>query len=197
MNIQVARKLHERRYRPNPVMTTGELLNLIGSEGMQEAIDKRWLVPDQDTGFLMLNVTGGKLVELESACRCECGKTDCECAAKNEGTPAFTMPMREAFAAFGVTRPGGLTGGNAPQMPSPMTRPAVASTPTSSVPQQKKTPRVGDPAMVEQGGQTYTGEISGFEQDGRVRLRWRGQRPPEDRAYGPTEFLVTDEKPHA
>lgn len=194
MNIKVARKLHERRFRPNPVMTTGELMNLIGSDGIQEAIEKRWLVPDMDSGFLMLNINGGKLAELESACLCPCGKTDCACV-EHVSESMSTMPMREAFAAFGVTRPGGITGGSAPAMPAPMTpRP---QTPTSHVDAPAKAPRVGDPAMVEQNGQTYTGEISGFEPDGRVRLRWRGSRPPEDRAYGPNEFLVTDQKPHA
>jgi hypothetical protein len=193
MNIQVARKLHERRFRPNPVMTTGELLNLIGSEGMQEAIDKRWLVPDQDTGFMMLNFHGGKLLELESACRCACGKTDCACEKAAEDKPAFTMPMREAFAGFGVSRPGTPTGG--PSQPAPMTR-HPDPTPTSQSPAPPRSYRTGEPVMIEQDKVTYQGEISGFEPDGRVRVRWSGQRPPEDRAFGPGEFLVTD-KPNA
>lgn len=190
MNIQVARKLHERRYRPNPVMTTGELLNLVGSDGMQEAIDKRWLVPDQDTGFLMLNLNGGKLVELEAACRCRCGKTDCQCEAKTEDASASTMPMREAFAAFGVSRPGTPTGGAS--QPAPMMR-QVDPTPTQQVPQGPRKWRSGEPVEVEQDNVQYQGEISGFEPDGRIRVRWSGQRPPEDRAFGPGEFLVKDE----
>jgi hypothetical protein len=194
MNIQVARKLHERRFRPNPVMTTGELLNLIGSEGMQEAIDKRWLVPDQDTGFMMLNFHGGKLLELESACICEkCRKTDCSCEKAAEDKPAFTMVMREAFAGFGVSRPGTPTGG--PSQPAPMTR-HPDPTPTSQSPAPPRSYRTGEPVMIEQDKVTYQGEISGFEPDGRVRVRWSGQRPPEDRAFGPGEFLVTD-KPNA
>lgn len=196
MNIIVARKLHERRFRPNPVMTTGELLNLIGSEGMQEALDRRWLVPDQDTGFLTLNLHGGKLIELESACRCACGKTDCSCEQMGESKPSSTMPMREAFSGFGVGRPGSPTssvGGGVTQ-PAPMMR-VPDPTPTEQVPPSPKQYRIGDPAMVEQDNVTYQGEISGFEPDGRVRLRWRGQRPPNERAYGPGEFLVTKETP--
>ena len=194
MNINVARKLHERRFRPSPTMTTGELINLIGSDGMQEAMNKRWLVPDMDSGFLMLNLNGGKLAELESACVCACGKTDCGCVEKLAESMT-TMPMREAFAAFGVARPGGVTGGSAPAMPAPMLpRP---QTPTSHVDKPAKAPNVGDPAVVEQDGQTYTGEISGFEPDGRVRLRWKGSRPAQDRPYGPNEFLVPDNPAHA
>lgn len=194
MNIIVARKLHERRFRPNPVMTTGELLNLIGSDGLQEALQNRWIVPDQDTGFLTLNINGGKMVELESACRCgACGKTDCACAAASETGQLSTMPtsMREAFAGFGVSRPGAPTTST---QPTPMTR-SADPTPTEQVSPGQRQWRVGDPAMVEQDNVTYQGTISGFEPDGRVRLRWRGQRPPNDRAYGPGEFLVTNENP--
>lgn len=194
MNIIVARKLHERRFRPNPVMTTGELLNMIGSEGMQEALERRWLVPDQDTGFLMLNFNGGKLVELESACLCACGKTDCSCEQAIESKASSTMPMREAFAGFGVSRPSAPTGGST--QPAPMMR-VPDPTPTQQTPTAPKQYRVGDPAMVEQDSVTYQGEISGFEPDGRVRLRWRGQRPPNDRSYGPGEFMVTKESPAA
>lgn len=177
-------------------MTTGELLNLIGNEGMKEALDRRWLVPDQDSGFLTLNMHGGKLLELENACLCACGKTDCSCAETVE-TASTVMPasMREAFAGFGVTRPGTPTGIGAEQ-PAPMMR-VPDPTPTQQVAEPPRQYRQGDPATVEQDNVTYQGEISGFEPDGRVRLRWRGQRPPNDRAYGPGEFLVTDQKPNA
>lgn len=189
MNIQVARKLHERRYRPSPVVTTGEMLNLIGSDGLQEALANRWLVPDQDTGFLTLNMNGGKMLELEAACRCHCGKMDCACEAKTEAAPLSTMPMREAFAGYGVSRPGTPTGG--PVQPTPMQR-SPDPTPTQQVPGKLPTYRTGDPVVVEQDRVTYQGQISGFEPDGRVRVRWSGQRPPEDRPYGPGEFLVKD-----
>ena len=60
----IARKINERRHRPNPVITTGEVLSIVGSAGMQEAIQRNWLVPDLDTGYLMVNFNAGKLVEL-------------------------------------------------------------------------------------------------------------------------------------
>lgn len=193
MNIKVARKLHERRWRSSPVMTTGELLNLIGSEGIREALDRRWIVPDNDTGFLTLNIDGGKLAELESACVCACGKVECNCTALAESVQMTSMPMRETFAAFGVTRPG-ITNSGGQNMQAPMT--PRSQTPTTPASTDTNTPRMGDPAVVEHGGQTYTGEISGFESDGRIRLRWKGSKPPEDRAYGPNEFLIPD-KSHA
>lgn len=188
MNTTIARKLNERRYRPNPVLTTGELLSMIGSDGVQEALNRRWLVPDNETGFLTLNMHGGKLVELENACRCVCGKTDCACDIPDE-RPSTVMPMREAFAGFGVSRPGTPTGGAS--QPTPMSR-VPDPVPTQQTPAAPRQFRVGDPATVEQDNVAYQGEISGFEPDGRVRLRWKGQRPPSDRAYGPGEFIVKD-----
>lgn len=194
MNIIFARKLHERRFRPNPVMTTGELLALIGDDGLREALNSRFLVPDMDSGFLTLNLHGSKLAELESACRCgACGKTDCGCSPVAETGQVSTMPMREAFAAFGVSRPGNPTDST---QPTPMLR-TPDPTPTQQVPSNPKQYRVGDPAAVQQDNVTYKGEISSFEPDGRIRMRWSGQRPPNERSYGPGEFLVTDEKPGA
>jgi hypothetical protein len=186
MKMLVARKLHERRYRANPVMTTGELLNLIGQDGMQEALNQRWLVPDPDTSFLTLNQHGGKLLELENACRCACGKTDCNCPEAVEAQPSYTMPMREDFAGFGLPRPSGLTG--APQAPM-LPRPQAPLTPTSPAP-GGTAPKINDKATVREGNDEYEGIVSGFEDDGRLRLRWTGRRPSKDRAYGPYEVQV-------
>lgn len=188
MNKITARKLHERRFRPSPFLTTGELLNLIGNEGLQEALLNRWIVPELESGNLMLNVSGGKLAELEEACRCHCGKLDCSCEDASGAAPTSVMPMRETFAAYGVSRPANTPTGGSPMLPAQNR----TATPTSTPPPEQRKYKVGDPVVVDQDKTTYQGEISGFENDGRVRLRWRGQRPPEDRAYGPGEFLVTD-----
>jgi hypothetical protein len=188
MNINVARKLHERRYRPNPVMTTGELLSMIGSDGMQEAIEKRWITPDETTGFMMINHNGGKLLELEAACRCHCGKTDCACEAVKETAKLSTMPVREAFAGFGLPTPAP-TGGQAPQTMAPM-MPRPSSTPTSQAPAQNAQPKSGDTVKVTDEGKEFEGQVSGFEPDGRIRLRWGGARPVHDRPYGAGEYMV-------
>src|SRR5574337_284586 len=190
MNINVARKLHERRYRGNPVLTTGELLNMVGSDGMQEAINNRWIVPDETTGFMMINQNGGKLLELESACRCACGKTDCSCAPEAAAPASYTMPMREAFSGFGLPTPSP-TGGQTPQTMAPM-MPRPNPTPTSHGPIQGATPKSGDTVKVTDEGKEFEGQVSGFEPDGRIRLRWKGQRPVHDRPYGAGEYMVVN-----
>lgn len=190
MNITVARKLHERRFRASPMMTTGEMLNLIGSEGVQEALLKRWIVPETDSGMLMLNLHGGKMVELECACRCRCGKTDCSCNPEAVVEASYTMPMREAFAGFGLPAPG-------PGVAAPPT-----ATPTAMVQQPAKAPaaadetapKVGDEAMVAEGDKTYTGKVASVSNNGRVRLTFGATRPSEERDYGFNEVQVTKDK---
>jgi len=181
MNLTVARKLHERRFRPSLFLTTGEVLNLIGSEGMHEALDRRWLVAD-DSGYLLLNQHGGKLAELEEACRCpQCQQCVCE-----HGTPAAEetpagMPtsMREAFAAYGVARP---SVSSAPTMTLPRQQ---TQSPTSPTP---KSPEIGDDAMVVEDGKTFTGKVAGIGHDGRYRLSFGSEKPRMDREYGPNEL---------
>ena len=198
----VARKLHERRYRPSPTLTTGELLNLIGSDGMQEALEQRWVVPDMDSGFLMINTSGGKLLELENACRCACGKTDCTCAETKQAAQTTMMPtaMREAFAGLGLPRPGTPTSGTAaaaappapaaPAAPATVIMPRPPATPTTPAQPPVKQTRVGDQAAVIKDNVTYRAKVSGVEDDGRLRLNFEGPRPDEDRAYSPNEVAV-------
>lgn len=190
MNINVARKLHERRFRANPVMTTGELITLIGSDGMQEAIDKRWITPDPDTGFMMINNHGGKLQELESACLCACGKTDCSCGPAQEEKPVFTIPMREMFAGPGLPHPSPTASTSTPATPAMMPRPAAS--PTGAPQAQPQPAHSGDTVKVTDEGKEFEGQVSGFEPDGRVRLRWKGVRPVHDRPYGAGEYMVVN-----
>jgi len=191
MNIHVARKLHERRFRAAPVMTTGELLNLIGSDGLQEAMLNRWIVPDPDSGLLTLNTGGGKLLELESACRCKCGKTDCACGAEGEAGQTYTMPMREAFAGYGLERPptaSGGSGGAAPMLP----RPQAAATPTTPSDPKTTTPQIGDDVMVAEQDKTFTGKVASVAQDGRIRISFGSDKPTMNRDYGFNEVRVVD-----
>lgn len=198
MNITVARKLHERRFRPNPVVTTGELINMIGSEGMQEALLNRWLVADMDSGFLMLNQNGGKMQELESACRCHCGKTDCACPAVVEAAPTTAMPMREAFAGPGLPRPGGNAGSPTGSAQSMLPRPQAPLAPTSQTSQHDANPQIGDEVMMAENGQDFQGKVASIDQDGKMRLSFGSNKPSMDRAYANNELRkVASAQPNA
>lgn len=182
----LARFLNERRLRANPVVTTGELLSSIGSEGMQEALGKQWLVPDADTGFLMVNMNGGKLAEVEEACKCQtCKKPQCNCESQDkpvQATTAMASSMRETWAGAGIGRgsdslSGGTTMAPRPQPVSPTTSPANMKY------------RVPDPVMVaDDDGTPVVGTVSDVGEDGRYKLKFQDKKPRMDRFYNPGEL---------
>lgn len=190
MNIHVARKLHERRFRTSPVVTTGEMLNLIGSDGLQEALLNRWVVPENESGMLMLNMHGGKMIELENACRCRCGSLDCACGPETIGESMTAMPMREAFAGFGLERPP--AAGNPTPTQAVMPRPQQPMGPTAAVSAPANSPQIGDEAMVTEQNKTFTGKVASVSQDGRYRLSFGSDKPSMDRDYGFNELRVVD-----
>lgn len=180
-------------------MTTGELINLIGSDGIREALLNRWLVADNDTGFLTLNTGGGKLLELENACRCDCGSLTCECEVSAPSTQSTVMPMREAFAGFGLPHPGGgsPTGAPPPMTPRPLAQQTGAPVKPVTGPDSKN-PEIGDDTTVVDNGQAYTGKVATVGQDGRYRVSFGNNKPPMDRDYGPDELRVVGKAvPHA
>lgn len=175
-------------------MTTGELLNLIGNDGIQEALQNRWIVPDMDTGLLTLNLGGGKLQELAQACVCACGKTDCSCEAISDSKQTSTMPMREAFAGYGLPHPN--AGGGTPPPPM-LPRPQAAASPTPTTPAgpQAKPPQIGDQVMVADENKTFTGTVGVVGQDGRYRIKFGNDKPPMDREYNANELRLVGQAP--
>ena len=191
----VARKINERRHRPNPVITTGEIISTIGSEGMQEAVQRMWLVPDMDTGFLMVNQNAGKLAEIAEACNCpECHQPDCACACLkfnlNNAQPAcLPKAMREGWGAPGV---GGGSNGSGMQGQTPL-MPHAPPPPTSPTTTPPRKPQIGDQVAAKeiQNGKErlYPGKVANIAQDGRARLDFgNGERPPMDTEYGPEQL---------
>lgn len=199
MNItRIARTINERRHRPNPVITTGELISSIGSDGMQEALNRNWLIPDNDTGFLMVNYNAGKLAEIAEACKCKsCGKCDgdCDCGCQDDKPKSKTMPkgLRESiYEAWGGPGVGtAQQSGGTPMVPRPQ-----SNSPTT--PQDKNPPRVGDEVMVADDGKTYSGKVSTVGQDGRYRISFGANKPKMDRDYGPNQMQkVSNATPNA
>jgi len=57
----------------NPVVMQGEMLAALESEGLQEALQRRWLVPDPSTGFLLVSQDQSKVLEMREVAE-KCGK---------------------------------------------------------------------------------------------------------------------------
>jgi hypothetical protein len=95
---KIAATLLERRHRMTHVVLPGDLISQLGSEGMQEALRRTWLVPDMMSGSLTVNCNLGIVAQMEDAAKelCEdCKKEPCECkpAVKESQMSAWeTMP---------------------------------------------------------------------------------------------------------
>ena len=57
----------------NPVVMQGEMLAALESEGLQEALQRRWLVPDPSTGFLLVSQDQSKVIEMREVAE-SCGE---------------------------------------------------------------------------------------------------------------------------
>ena len=50
----IARKILEIRRRPSPFIMNGELMLLLGPDGFQEALNRRWLIQDSENGAMLV-----------------------------------------------------------------------------------------------------------------------------------------------
>ena len=67
----------------NPVVMQGEMLLALESEGLQEALQRRWLVPQMETGFLMVSQDQSKVLEMREVAE-RCGHCPEDLAKKKE-----------------------------------------------------------------------------------------------------------------
>jgi hypothetical protein len=180
--LSIARALDSRRHNASPLLVKSELLATIGSDGLSEALNNGWIVPDYESGYLAINTNLARLAELESACRCKkCGKKDCKCAdTKEKQCAAAPASLRENWSGIGLSRPPTSLNGSSNFVPRSPT-PSISS----SEPQDK--PRIGDDVTVADDGKSYVGKIASVSDDGRYRLSFAGDKPKMDREYNQNE----------
>ena len=51
---EIARKILEVRKRPSPFIMTGELTVLLGPDGFQEALSRRWIIHDSENAAMLV-----------------------------------------------------------------------------------------------------------------------------------------------
>ena len=51
---EIARKILEVRKRPSPFIMNGELMLLLGPDGFQEALNRRWIIQDSENGAMLV-----------------------------------------------------------------------------------------------------------------------------------------------
>lgn len=198
MNTQeIAQKLLQRRNAMNPVVMPGEMIGTLGSEAMQEALQRRWLVPNQDTGLLQVSSEMAKVIEMrECAEKCEkCGCKECECKpaeAKMESHD-FSVAHASRHPNFLHELLSPATGhdpqaGSAPAAIPPPAAPAAPTQVPASSGMHK--PGVGDSVVVAEDGKVYTGTV-GSMQGGRYKVTFGGtDKPKTNRDYADNEVKL-------
>lgn len=193
---EIAQAILERRNRMNPVVMNGEMLATIGSDGMSEALQRRWLVPSTETGHLQVSTDMAVVEEMRTIAEMP--------------TPE-TVPIKESashgFAvSHSVRERGQLT-----ELMAPMTghdnsapfRPQTPAAPTSA-PMGASVggtpggaagggagPGIGDEVVVAENGKSYAGTVGAVGNDGKYKVTFGNERPPMNRDYGTNEMKVT------
>ncbi len=191
---QLATRILQYRGSASLVMP-GTLQDEIGSEAMREALDRRWLEADVETGFLRLPSHQSKFTEMitlaEAACDickkhpCECCETcgHCPCTCpKTESTSTRSMLLGHAqrhLCEYAV--PPGYASGQAERTQGPAVKPDTQSNLTSEW-------AVGEDVAITDEGKVYQGKVASKNPDGTFKLSFGPSRPVKDRPYRKEEI---------
>lgn len=189
---ELAKKILERRNRMNPVIMSGEMIAEIGSDGMLEAQQRRWLVPNIDTGHLQVSTDLRVVEEMRALAEKEGDEKHeegCKCdKCKKDMHESHDLTLRHAHR-------------NIDELMAPMTghdnsapfKPVAPAAPTASTMPNGGAggPGVGDEVIVAENGKDFTGTIGAVGQDGKYTMTFGANKPAQNRAYGSNEFKVT------
>jgi hypothetical protein len=203
---EIATIILERRQRMNPTVMQGEMNAVLGEDGLGEAIARRWLVPNYESGYLQISPSGNIVEEMQ------------ELAAMPDPTPVVdnlseSRNLCQQHAIRGRAEIGEATflseiAAPATGRPSPgFVQAAAPGTPTSpapapAAPVAAAAPAapagpggaaagggnaVGEDVSVVQDGKAYQGKIASVN-NGRYRLSFAGPARPQDRDYAANEI---------
>ena len=188
---EIAQTLLQRRNSMSPVVMPGEMLATIGSDAMQEALQRRWLVPSTETGFLQVSADMNKVTEMRDiAEKCPtCGMKECKCEHKEAQTESHNLSVGHAsrHPNFLHELLSPATGHDPEAVPPPQ----AAATPTAPPPPGAalKKPTIGDSVVVGEDGKVYTGTV-GSVQGGRYKVSFGPEKPRTMRDYAENEVKL-------
>jgi len=61
----IAKTVLERRTRMSPIVFQGEMHEVLGADGLAEALQRRWLIPNQESGYLQVTNDEGVVEEMK------------------------------------------------------------------------------------------------------------------------------------
>lgn len=192
---EIAQIVLERRARMNPTVMQGEMLTVLGEEGLSEALSRRWLVPNFESGYLQVSNHEMAVNEMR------------EQAALPEPTPEpdrlgesrnisiqhsiraraniMEASVLSEIAAPGTGRPSpGFSGAPAPATPmssAPVPPPSAAPGGAAG------SYNIGDDVAVVENGKSFQGKVQ-TNNGGRFKVSFGGGERPADRDYAPNEL---------
>lgn len=176
------------------LMMPGQLQAEIGSEGLQDALQRAWLVPDMETGFLSLTDQATQLHEMRELAETPDVEEKTAKAPQNESRAA-AMNHSSRLVEYlplglsGSDTSGGAPGSGQPERPPTSTMPPTPTAPTN--PSQDYA--VGQDVIVASEGKAYQAKVQSKNGDGTYRLSFGPNKPTQaDRAYRKQEIQTVD-----
>ena len=184
---EIAQTILTQRNSMNPVILPGLMHAQLGAEGMQEALQRRWLVPNMETGNLQVSIDLNVVEEIRNVAAQAPAKQE-EAHVSEAHSISLAHAHRERDPINELMAPGT---GHDNSAPFKAQTPATPTTPVAPTAGAQAAPGVGDTATVAEAGKTFTGVIGSVGHDGTYQLTFGNERPPVNRSYKPTELKVT------
>lgn len=182
--------------RLNPIIQPAKLQAKIGSEAMQEAVRRRWVMPDTETGYLHLTRKAdviAEMVKLAAQHTRESKEKLTEVPVASEEFPWQRQGI-DWYESMGqhLSRPVQeiLTPGVGPSNEQPMPTASAPAKPNSTAAGAGKV-AVGSNVTVAENGRVFNGVVQSCESDGTYSLSFSGAQPPQQKRYRPEDLNIT------
>ena len=94
---EIARKILEVRKRPSPFIMTGELTVLLGPDGFQEALSRRWIIHDSENAAMLVTPLQAVIEHMKTLAEADYGPEvgDSVVVASDGSTYTATVQSKE------------------------------------------------------------------------------------------------------
>lgn len=191
---EICKAILERRNRMTHVILPGEIMAVIGPEGVSEALRQRWLVPDTDSGYLCATNDLAKVAEMQRIAEMKPEQFSGQELPVAESHGLSLLHTRRSHTINEIAAP--MTGGGSPGLSSIGEPSQQTSQPQSTG--STGSPQVGTNVTVARQGVKATGVIEKLMPDGRYQVGYGQdvrQKPPGDNIFGKDEMTVVPSTP--
>lgn len=202
---QLATKVLQYR-GSSSLIVPGTLYADIGPEAMQDALNRRWVEADTETGYLRLSMAQGTIEEMQrlaenkcEKCSCDpceccekCGKHPCECPKGESLDPRTLLTAHTQRTVFEYTVPPAYGSGQ----PEKGQGPVVQMDPSLQNDPNRNAPFAGGEEVLwtDENKNTYQAKVKTVNRDGTYELSFGPNKPSQQR-FVRKEELTRFKKP--